>query len=439
MNHKRKVLGASAAVAAIALAHVPTVNAAAGVPFTNSAVDRVQVYGSDTTFTLMNDLGVAYMESDGCLLTAASFPLTAASPTQNRCQSGAGAAIVGDNIFENYDHDTIVNFFPQGSNAGRGQLCNQRSAADGGTDKDPRVPVVDMARSSSAPTTGFQCTVANGGETGSVLRFVAFARDAVTWTHWATIGGAPSNTGGASVVNLTQAQLNDIFVDCTITDWGQVGGEAGKPINVFTSIPGSGTRSTWDGFVGGNSQNCIPAVFRDGSFANGERLLREHQMEPVEAALNDAAAADETNSIYYMSTGLHASQPGLRASSLIGAVNGVVANATTVVDGTFPFARNLFNVYRNAGPQPRASGAVQRFAGMNANGAANPQGIGWICKGEAFHSEPLNTASPVGIEDATANRDWFEEKKAAFAENGIFQLAADAAGHRCTFTDVVTP
>jgi ABC-type phosphate transport system substrate-binding protein len=429
-----KICGAGVALAALTIPFAGA-DAASGVPFTNSNVDRVYGSGSDTTFTLMNDLAVAYGESDGCLLNAATFPLTGASPQQNACQSGAGAAIAGDNVFENYDHDMIINFFPQGSNVGRGQLCNQKSSSDGGPDKDSRVPYVDFARSSSAPASGFQCTVANGGETPSTLRFIAFARDAISWTHWNTGTG-----GGGAVTDLTTAQLRDIWINCAIIDWGQVaGGVAGKPVVPYTALPGSGTRSTFEGFIGGgDSSTCIPAQFKDGSVANGERVIREHEMEPVEQALNDPAAADEGNSIYYMSVGLHNSNPGKAGSSLIGNVNGIVPNEANIVSGTFPFSRNMYNVIRNSGVAPTASGAVRRFLGMLTSTATNGQSIGWICKAEANHSEQIGNPSPVGIEDATATADWYEVKKAAFTANGMFQLTPDGFGNRCTFQDVAT-
>lgn len=434
-----KIVGAGAAIAAFTVQPHAPVSAAAGVPFTNSAVDRVLGSGSDTTFTLMNDLASAYMESDGCLLTAAGFPLTAASPTQNLCQSGAGPAIAGDNVYENYDHDTVTNYFPQGSNVGRGQLCNQRTTLDGGPGRDARVPYIDFARSSSLPTAGFQCTVANGRENANDrLRFVAFARDAISFTHWNTGTG-----GGANVNNLTIAQLRGIFITCTITDWGQVGGEAGAPIKVFTAIPGSGTRSAFEAFIGGgDSSSCIPAQFKDGSVANGERVNREHQMEPIEQALNDPGAADEGESISYMSVGLYNSNPGLRASSLIGNVEGVVPDEANIVSGAFPFSRNMFNVIRQSGSGPVASGATRRFTGYLTPSATNAQSVGWICKGESFHSEQVGNASPVGIEDATATQDWYEIKQAAFEANGFFQLPVDPAAaavgadHRCLFTDV---
>lgn len=433
MKTLTKVLTGVATLAAISLPNIPLAGAASGVSFTNSAVDRIATSGSDTTYTLMADLSKAYMQSDGCVLNTAGFPLTGASPTQNACQSGAGAALGADNIYENYDHDVIVNYFPQGSSVGRGQLCAQRTSADGGTDRDARVPFIDIARSSSAPTSGFQCTVANGGEAGVVLRFVAFARDAISFTHWNTTTG-----GGGLVNNLTQAQLRDIYITCVNTDWGQVGGVAGNPIVVYTALPGSGTRSTWEGFLGGGaSDSCIPAAFKDGNQANGERVVREHQMQPVENAANDTAAADEGNSIYYMSVGLFNSKPDFRSNSLIGDVNGISPTGPNIVSGTFPFSRNLFNVIRQsvpAGNGPSASAAARRFTGMLTSSATNGQNIGWICKAEANHSQD-KTGTP-GILTTTATEDWFEVIKTAYAANGMFQLAPDAFGNVCSFTDV---
>jgi ABC-type phosphate transport system substrate-binding protein len=428
-----KICGAGVALAALTVPFA-SAHAASGVPFTNSNVDKAYGAGSDTTYPLLNDLATAYNESDGCLLTTVAFPLTAASPKQNSCQSGTGAALAGDNVYENYDHDVIVNYFPQGSGQGRGQLCNQKTSADGGPDKDSRVPYIDFARSSAAPNASFQCTTAAGGETPSTLRFIAFARDAISWTHWNTGTG-----GGGSVTNLTVAQLRDIYINCTITDWGQVGGVAGKPIIVYTALPGSGTRSTFEGFIGGgDSSTCIPAQFKDGNFANGERVEREHEMEPIEQAINDPAAADEGNSISFMSVGLHNSDPGKAGSSLIGNVNGIAPTETTIVNGTFPFGRNLYNVIRQSGVQPVASGATRRFLGMLTSTATNGQSVGWICKGEQYHSEQVGNSSPVGIEDPTATKDWYEVKKAAFAANGMYPLAPDAFGNRCTFQDVAT-
>ena len=62
---------------------------------------------------------------------------------------------------------------------------------------------------------------AAGGEAN--LTFYAQSRDAV---GYATIGNAYAPT-----TPLTTAQLKDIF-ECTITDWSEVGGQAG-PIHVY--------------------------------------------------------------------------------------------------------------------------------------------------------------------------------------------------------------
>ena len=218
--------------------------------------------------------------------------LPAGAP-QNQCQSRIDPdpppepAIAGDNVFENYDHDMVINYFPQGSNAGRLQLCNQKSVLDGTLpDKDPRYPIIDFARSSSPPTSGFVCRDAvpgpdTGGEAGIALTFVAFARDAITYTHW--------NTGSRRRRQRQQPHRRPAAGHLHhLRDHQLEPGPAGVagPINVFTAIPGSGTRSTWETFLGGgNSSTCIPAAFKDGNFANGERILREHQMQPVEVAL----------------------------------------------------------------------------------------------------------------------------------------------------------
>ena len=430
-----KLVGVGAVITALTLqtSASPAI-AATGVPFTNSKVDRVYAAGSDTTFGLMNDLASAYMESDGCLLTAVVFPPVL---QQNQCQSRIDPdpptepPIAGDNVFENYDHDVVTNYFPQGSNAGRLQLCNQKSVLDGTLpDRDPRYPLIDIARSSSPPTSGFVCRDAvpgpdTGGEAGIALTFVAFARDAITWTHWNTGGGG----GGANVTNLTVAQLRDIFITCAITNWNQVPAGVAGPINVFTAIPGSGTRSQWETFLGGgDSSTCIPAAFKNGNLADGERIQREHQMQPVEVAVNDPAAANESLSIYFMSVGLWNTNPGLAANSLIGNVNGVVPTGPNIISGAFPFARNVYNVYRTpspppAGVQPVASAAVRRFTGMVGNvTTANVQSVGWICKGDDYHSKQLGNATSPGIEDPTATQAWAEIKKAAFDQNGFFQL-----------------
>ena len=432
----------------------PTADAATDVPWTDDNRSLVRTAGSDTAYFLMNKIALAYNETEGCFQTAVQAPLTATSPQQEQClgatvpQGPSGPQQANAVKTENYDHDIVVNIFPQGSNAGRRQLCLQLGAPDG--TRDPRVPGVDIARSSAGPSEGFQCTGATARVNGvqlypagqRVLRFIAYARDGLTWSYWETLTGGSKKPGGPStgyVTNLTQAQLNGIYVTCTITNWSQVGG-ANKPIIVWTAIPGSGTRSSWDTFVGGNSDNCIPAQFKDGSLANGERVIREHFAQPVEEAVNDPAAADEGDSIYPFGVGPWNTSPAQRQNAKLGGVNGVPATGENVSNGTFPFARLLYNVIIQSGPSPRASAAVRRFTNARTyvpgqpGALGDPQQLGYLCKPLSAHSKPIGDPGP-GIESALASKNYGIELRDVILANGVFPLTTDPNAARCEFAD----
>jgi hypothetical protein len=270
-----------------------------------------------------------------------------------------------------------------------------------------------------------------------VLRFVAFARDALTWSKWTTPTGAST-----AVTNLTQAQLNGIFVTCTITNWNQVGG-GNAPIRVWTVIPAAGTRASWDTFVGGNSDTCIPAAYKDGNIANGERVIREHFAAPVEEAVGENCAvptdvlcgADEGNSIYPFGTGPWNTSPGQRQNSLLGSVNGVAPIGNNIIDGSFPFTRLLYNVFIQAGPSPRASEATRRFTNMrNYTGPQVDQDLGWLCKPEAAHSEPVGTPG-AGIETPFASTDYGPQVPQTLLANGVYPLTTSETAPRCQFAD----
>jgi ABC-type phosphate transport system substrate-binding protein len=435
-----KVLVAIACLLGVSML-APTAYAATDVPFTDDNTTKVHSAGSDTTYFLLNDLALLYNESEGCFQTSVALPLLPASPKQMQCtgattpESAATAAQNNTVKTENYDHDYVINWFPQGSSAGRRQLCGQLGAPDG--TRDSRLPPVDFARSSSGPGEGFQCTGASATVNGTqlyagglrVLRFVAFARDALTWSKWTTGTGAST-----AVTNLTQAQLNGIFVTCTITNWNQVGG-GNAAIRVWTVIPAAGTRASWDTFVGGNSDTCIPAAFKDGSTANGERVIREHFAAPVEEAVNDPDAADEGNSIYPFGTGPHATSPGQAQNSILGSVNGIAPTGPNIVDGSFPFTRLLYNVFIQSGPSPLASEATRRFTNMrNYTGPAVDQQLGWLCKPEAAHSEPIGTPG-AGIETAFASVDYGPQVTNTLLANGVYPLTTSETAPRCQFAD----
>jgi ABC-type phosphate transport system substrate-binding protein len=424
----------------------PAAHAATDVPFTDDNRTNVVTAGSDTTYFLLNDLALAYNESEGCFQTAVAAPLTPSSPKQEQClgasipEGPSGSQQNNALKTENYDHDIVFNIFPQGSSAGRRQLCLQLGAPSG--TRDPRVPGVQIARSSAGPAEGFQCTGANATVNGNqiypagqrVLRFIAFAKDALTWAKWTTTTGAST-----AVTNLTQVQLKGIFVDCTIINWNQVGG-GNSPIRVWTAIQASGSRATWDTFVGGNSENCIPAQFKDGNLSNGERVIREHFAPPVEEAVNDPDAADEGNSIFFFSTGVWSTNTGARSDSILGNVNGVAPTADNIIDGSFPFSRLLYNVIIQSGPSPVASEATRRFTnsrpyvpGQPGN-LGDPQQLGWLCKPLSAHSKPIGAPGP-GIESPFASINYGLQVKEIVEQNGFYPLTTDPDAQRCTFAD----
>lgn len=437
MKKWTKALVALAALGTVALV-APGADAATDVPFTDDNVTNVKIGGSDTTYLVMQNLGKAYNESEGCALNSVAIKATPPStvPQQNRCQGatspeGASGSLQANALkTENYDHDVVLNYFPQGSNAGRSQLCAQLNVTDPA--RLAQLVYIDVARSSSAPGSGFQCTVDNGAPVAAgqrVLRFIAFAKDALTWVKWTTGTG-----GSTAVTNLTVQQVKDIWVNCSITNWNQVGG-GNAPIRVWTMIAASGSRSSWDGFVGGNSSTCIPAQYKDGNLANGERVIREHYAIPVEAATNDADAADEGNSIYPFSVGLH-QNPNLAQSSILGQVNGITADETTIVGGTFPFTRLMYNVIINSGPAPVASEATRRFTNMrNWTGPANNEQLGWICKPLDSHSKSVGDTG-TGIESPFASFNYASQADQALRSTGFYPLTTDVTQPRCSFSDV---
>lgn len=447
MKRMTKVLVAVACLLGVAML-APTAHAATDVPFTDDNTTRVHTAGSDTTYFLLNDLGKLYNESEGCFQTNVALPMNPSSPKQLQClgatvpQGPSGSLQDLAVKTENYDHDYVINWFPQGSSAGRRQLCAQLPPPPIGN-RDPRLAPVDIARSSSGPGEGFQCTAANATINGvqlypagqRVLRFIAFARDALTWSKWA--GGA-----SASVTNLTQAQLRGIFVDCTITNWNQVGG-ANAAIRVWTVIPAAGTRASWDSFVGGNSDSCIPAQYKDGDLANGERVIREHFAVPVEIAANEDCSnpasvlcgENEGNSIYPFGTGPHQTSPGQASNSILGGVNGVAPTGPNIINGSFPFTRLLYNVIIQSGPSPVASAATRRFTNMRIyTGPQVDQQLGWLCKPQNAHSKPVGDPGP-GIESPFASFNYANQVIDTILENGVYPLTTDPNAPKCQFAD----
>jgi len=120
---------------------------------------------------------------------------------------------------------------PNGSTGGRRALSqiglgtSQWGSGSPCGNKD-LVGLLDFARSSSGPVTG---------DTATVLTYVPFARDALTFAYYSADGTSGTDT--------TQANLDTIFTNGT----GVIGGTPVIPCGIQTS---SGTYGSWNGNVG---------------------------------------------------------------------------------------------------------------------------------------------------------------------------------------------
>lgn len=333
---------------ATAIAGITSANASGGG---GPTAQDILGSGSDTTQFMMAALDQLYLFSPGC----AQIP-TPSGPTpwlDFSCQSPDPAGTI---TTENYAHDQVHEAYFLGSSNGIKQLCNQGQLG---------VAHIDFARSSRASKTT-DCTG---------LHFVAYARDAITWQAFDNgttasgihgmnnQSGTCTGSGGPTALCLSQAQLQGIFTTCTITNWNQVGGQ-NVPISIYTPQPGSGTRSTWDTFLGGDSSHCIPTA-----------QLGTHQIP--ENSNTGIPTSDRNGAIFPFSVGVWAAQVWFKANAKLGNVDNVALSVASIQNGTFPFGRFLYNVYCTAA----CTGGASSTATVNYVGEE-----GWICKQASAHA-----------------------------------------------------
>lgn len=338
----------------------------------NRHADLLFGAGSDTTYSMMQRLDNLYNGSAGCNVIVAD--VTKPGALNNTCQtSPAGAP--AETTTENISHDVATEYYPQGSGIGRATLNNAGQSG---------VTTVSYARSSSAI-----------GASDKGDRAVGYARDGISWFHFPDVAGSASK----NVTNLTQADLRGIFeggatassypagtVDSKgcITSWKAFPGGSDAPIVVYAVQAGSGTRSTFDGFLGGakNSTLCIPAQNADPTSGQPQHVIFENDATPI------IKNGDQANAIYYYSFGRY-QQTGGEGGSL-GSIDGIAPTPATLVatSGAFPFARFLYNVIRNAQASTNASQATQAYVGPT----------GWICKDNTQHSLDTTTRLNYGVE-----------------------------------------
>jgi hypothetical protein len=283
---------------------------------------------------------------------------------------------------ENYYHDEAYSSYPLGGGSGIKQLCQQNVSG---------VRHADYARQTKAPTAS-DCTG---------LNYVAIGRDGLDWEAFPGLGGAAASMnnhagacGSSGGYCLTVQQVKDIFVNCTITNWNQLGGPD-LAIAVYTAIPGAGTRTAWDAFLGGDSSSCIPAADK-----------ATHQIvetfNPDIVANGDAKRAISLAS-YGTWTGRVKPYPD---GSRLGAVDSVFPNKTSLVDGSFPFGRYIYDVYCR---RPSDPGTNLCAAGSSSDATVRFVGeTGWICKPTAQHSiEPFSKLNYRGLIAQTITKAGF--------------------------------
>jgi hypothetical protein len=308
--------------------------------------------GSDVTFHVATALDTLYNQSPGCNVIAPSG-------TQPLDQSCVADPNNPDVTTEDVNHDVVSENYPIGGGAGVNQVCSQGLA---------NVAHVDYARQTS-PYSSTNCTG---------LNFVAYARDAVTFEAFPGVAGSAAanlnnNSGACNGVNglcLTTAQLQGIFVNCTITNWNQIGG-ANAPIKIYTILPQYGTSKFWYTSLGGGSSTSCGAT-------------AIHQTNNSEIAAGDLA-----NAIMPVSVGSWTERYKAKpAGSALGSVDGVAPTATTIQNGSFPFGRFIYNVYcagdptkgNLCGSTSAASAAVVRFTGPKNS---------WLCRTGAHAKDPI--------------------------------------------------
>jgi ABC-type phosphate transport system substrate-binding protein len=229
---------------------------------------------------------------------------------------------------------------PNGANAGlSAMLLNSTSSVDG------TQFCIDFARASRSKKT-------DGTENG--LTFYEQSRDAV---GYATVGNAY-----APVAPLTTAQVKDIF-ECTVTDWSEVGGQAG-PIHVYLPPASAATLTFFLQAIGSSLTNVQagcgtsvtnPGVVFDQQQNDGRTLDGDPLGIAPYAVTKWAAQKNEAPGI-----------PDNRGGSQIGLVNTATAPTTTTTVGpttytvlnpdfatgaSTSFGRIFFNAVRNDAPQ----------------------------------------------------------------------------------------
>jgi hypothetical protein len=254
------------------------------------------------------------------------------------------------------------------------------------------------------------------------------------------------------VTTLTPTQLQQIY-NGTITNWSAVGGTS-APIVVFSAQEGSGTQSTFKTFLGfdpsmaTNQVNC----YKPGGVHTcvGPAVIFENEDAQIQPAAFTASQAGFVNNnsqwgaskkatvngikkdaIFFFSFGKYAEQckvsanacggsPLKGAKNALGQVNGIAANEATILEGTFPVNRLLYNVYSN--------GSNSNIPAANAATINYVSEIGFICN--------PNRGKSTAAVDSITGATYISEIQSIISNAGFFPLSAGGATGTVNQTEI---
>lgn len=286
----------TAAALATSVATVFSGTAVADPAGTPAAQDIVSV-GSDTTQVVSNAFSTGYNN----YLTSIG---DTTSPRYHSWDATGSATIVPKSGAASINR-------PNGSGAGINALNAVGSQ-------------VDVARSSRAPKVGT--------DPASNL-FVAFAKDAVSWS---------AKNGGNAPANLTTAQLKAIY-ECTTTNWQQISATLpNATIKPYLPQVNSGTRSFFLGAIGVTTPGtCV--------------VTGPEENQGTDPVLNDNDVVFPYSVAHYIGQvyGGHSSGSDAAGVLTVRNVNGIapINTTTNTINTTFAasaYGRVVYNVVRDA-------------------------------------------------------------------------------------------
>lgn len=394
----------TAVVLGVALAAPPANAAPAGF---NDKITPVRSVGSDTTYFLMQPLSDLFNQSPGCKIKLSNF---------SECDTSQPATVV---TTENYDHDEVTQAAPYDVGSGNGikQLCGTTV---------PLAPLkAHMARSSRSRGTA-ACEVASNNQTF----FKGFARDGLDVLVFpsTTAGSQGSPAAGCKPGELppgctgvfksggtrrfSKQNLIAIFSSGTVNDWCQLNNgtiQAGdgndpqdntpvyfstcatpQPIYTWRVNPGSGTKPSWDTFLGVADSNAT-ADFPPG----GSDFIQENNAQPIK----DAGAAIQQNTVFYGSNARFSALPFTRADGGTVPINNgagtsyVAPNLSTISGGSYPAVRTLYNVTLNTANPP--AGVTPEDGHTAAQAFVN-----WLCQLDHATSDESGNNYNVDLQKA---------------------------------------